>query len=264
MIEKEPDLHEAVTPADLAAVYTTPLADDEATHAAAAEISATIQEYLEAIYSMQDEGKTVIGVRLAERMRVAPSTVTATLQRMAGAGLIVLSPHKEVLFTRRGLDIARIIIRRHRLIERFLTDIMGLEWHEAHEEACRIEHGFSPRMEAQVIKLLDDPTRCPHGNPIPGLARHAPRNRMVLADAAPGDDLQIERISEEAEVDPQLLAFLQRNGLVPDALLHVNLVLKFNNTYTVQVGSEPEPVVIGEEVAGLIWVFPQSEAVVGG
>ena len=175
-------------------MYTTPLTDDEV-RAAAAEISATIQEYLEAIYSMQDEGKTVIGVRLAERMRVAPSTVTATLQRMASAGLIVLSPHKEVLFTRAGLDLARIIIRRHRLTERFLTDILGLEWHEAHEEAVRFEHALSPRMEQRIIKLLNNPTRCPHGNPIPGLARRAPRNRMVLADAAPGDDLQIERIS---------------------------------------------------------------------
>ncbi|HMA36613.1 MAG TPA: hypothetical protein VKY74_19315, partial [Chloroflexia bacterium] len=113
---QDPDALLAATPADLAAVYTTPLADDAATRAAAAELSATIQEYLEAIYSMQDEGKTVIGVRLAERMRVAPSTVTATLQRMAGAGLILFALHKEVHFTRQGLDLARIIIRRHRLI----------------------------------------------------------------------------------------------------------------------------------------------------
>ena len=83
---------------------------------------------------------------------------------------------------------------------------------------------------------------------------------MTLADAAPGDDLQVERISEEAEVDPQLLAFLQRNGLVPDARLHVDLALKFNHTFTVQVGEGPDPVVVGEEVARLIWVFPQSEA----
>lgn len=250
----------AVTPADLAAVYTTPLSDDEAIRTAVDAITPTIQEYLEAIYSMQDEGKTVIGVRLAERMRVAPSTVTATLQRMIAAGLIVLSAHKEVLFTRAGLDVARIIIRRHRLIERFLTDIMGLEWHEAHEEATRFEHVLSPRLEARIIKLLDNPTRCPHGNPIPGLALRPPRNRLVLADTAPGDDLQIERISEEAEVDPQLLAFLQKNRLVPDARLHINLVLKFNHTFTVQVDTDPEPVVVGEELARLIWVFPQSEA----
>jgi DtxR family Mn-dependent transcriptional regulator len=260
MIEQDPKGRLPATAADLAAVYTTPLTDDEAIRAAAAEISPTIQEYLEAIYSMQDEGKTVIGVRLAERMRVAPSTVTATLQRMATAGLILLSPHKEVLFTRAGLDLARIIIRRHRLTERFLTDILGLEWHEAHEEAVRFEHALSPRMEQRIIKLLNNPTRCPHGNPIPGLALRAPRNRMVLADTAPGDDLQIERISEEAEVDPQLLAFLQRNGLVPDALLHVDLVLKFNHTFTVQVADDPEPVVVGEEVARLIWVFPRAEA----
>jgi DtxR family Mn-dependent transcriptional regulator len=248
-----------VTAADLAAVYTAPLSDDPEIHAAAAELSHTIQEYLEAIYSMQDEGKTVIGVRLAERMRVAPPTVTATLQRMAAAGLIVLSPHKEVLFTRRGLDIARIMIRRHRLIERFLTDIMGLQWHEAHEEACRMESGFSARMEDRVIALLGDATRCPHGNPIPGLGK-APRNRMLLADAAPGDDLIIERISEEAEVDPQLLAFLQTNRLVPDARLHVNLFLKFNHTFTVQVNDDPDPAVVGEEVARLIWVYPAHEA----
>src|SRR4029079_9452500 len=107
-------------------------------------------------------------------------------------GLIVMTPHKEVRFTVRGLQIARAVIRRHRLTERFLTDILGLEWHEAHEEAIRFEHAISPRIEQRIISLMHKPTRCPHGTPIPGLAPRPPRNRMVLAQAAPGARLVIE------------------------------------------------------------------------
>jgi DtxR family Mn-dependent transcriptional regulator len=157
------------------------------------------------------------------------------------------------------MQIARAVIRRHRLTERFLTDILGLEWHEAHEEAMRFEHAISPRTEQRIISLLKNPTRCPHGNPIPGLAPHPPRNRMVLAQARAGDRLMIERISEEAEVDPALLAFLQHNHLVPDARLAVREVLAFNKTYTVHVDGQPAPVVIGEEVAQLIWMIPENE-----
>jgi DtxR family Mn-dependent transcriptional regulator len=225
-----------------------------------AEVTDTIQEYLEAIYSMLDEGKQVIGARLAERMRRTPATVTVTLRGMVEQGLIVMTPHKEVRFTRRGLQIARAVIRRHRLTERFLTDILGLEWHEAHEEAIRFEHAISPRTEQRIIRLLHNPTRCPHGNPIPGLAPHPPRNRMVLAQAATGARLVIERISEEAEIDPDLLAFLQHNHLVPDAELQVEQILAFNKTCTVRVRGQATPVVIGEDVARLIWVIPEDEA----
>jgi len=202
---------------DIRQAYLTPV--EALPDATLAAVSDKTQEYLEAIYSMLDEGKPAIGARLAERLRRAPATVTITLQRMGEQGLIAFTPQKEVRFTARGMQIARAVIRRHRLTERFLTDILGLEWHEAHEEAMRFEHALSPRIEARVIRLLNNPTRCPHGNPIPGLAPHPPRNRLVLAWATPGAQLVIERISEEAEVDPDLLAFLQHNGLVPDARL---------------------------------------------
>jgi DtxR family Mn-dependent transcriptional regulator len=244
-------------PPDIARAYLDPVEDvpDEAL----ASVTHTVQEYLEAIYSMLDEGKQAIGARLAERLRRTPATVTVTLRGMVAQGLVTLTPQKEVRFTPHGFRIARAVIRRHRLTERFLTDILGFEWHEAHEEAMRFEHAISPRTEQRIIHLLHNPTRCPHGNPIPGLAPYPPRNRMVLAQAAPGARLVIERISEEAEVDPDLLAFLQRNSLVPDAFLEVQQVLPFNKTCAVQVTGQPSPVVIGDEVARLIWVIPEDE-----
>jgi DtxR family Mn-dependent transcriptional regulator len=243
---------------DIASAYTAPLED--LPPEVLAEVTDTIQEYLETIYSMLDEGKQVIGARLAERMRRTPATVTVTLRGMIEQGLITMTAQKEVRFTAHGMQIARAVIRRHRLTERFLTDILGLEWHEAHEEAMRFEHAISPRTEQRIIRLLNNPTRCPHGNPIPGLAPHPPRNRMVLAQATVGARLVIERISEEAEIDPDLLAFLQHNHLVPDALLHVREVLPFNKTCSVQVGGQVAPVVvIGNEVAHLIWVIPEDE-----
>ena len=170
--------------------------------------SATIEDYLQAVYNMIREGRTVIAARLTEKMGVAAPTVWATVQRMQRDGLVNLSVKKEITLSDAGLEAAESIMRRHRLAECLLVDILGLEWHEAHEEAHRIEHTISPRVEGRILAVLGHPTTCPHGNPIPGYAQEPPPPTVVLHTLSEGDEATIENITEDAEEDRDLLRYL--------------------------------------------------------
>jgi DtxR family Mn-dependent transcriptional regulator len=216
--------------------------------------SATIEDYLETVYNMLREGQAVIGARLTEKMGVAAPTVWATVQRMQRDGLVKLSPRKEITLSEAGLEAAESIIRRHRLAECLLVDILGLEWHEAHEEAHRIEHAISPRVEARILKVLHHPTTCPHGNPIPGYAQEPPPQTVPLGSLSEGEEATIVNILEDAEEDQELLRYLQKNGLVPSARLKVLEVTPFNATMTVEV--EGTPVAVGDPVSAVIRVRP--------
>lgn len=180
------------------------------------EITPTIADYLEAIYNMIDEGKTVIAARIADRMGVSRPTVSATLRRMREQDLVSIDPENQITLTERGLRLARENIRRHRLAERFLTDLLGLEWHVAHTEAHAFEHGLSPLVEERLFHLLGQPTTCPHGNPIPGTgARRLPADAVTL-DQLPSDvTATVLRITEEGERDLELLRQFQQNGIIP-------------------------------------------------
>ncbi|MFQ5520224.1 MAG: metal-dependent transcriptional regulator, partial [Candidatus Methylomirabilia bacterium] len=133
------------------------------------ETTASVQDYLAGIYDLAGSDKPVIGARLAKHMKVSPPAVTEALQRMARSGYIRLSQGKEISFTRKGKAMAEVMARRHRLLERWLTDILELNWTEAHEEAHRLEHALSPKVEDRLAALLGMPSTCPHGNPIPGM-----------------------------------------------------------------------------------------------
>src|SRR3989304_2621023 len=128
----------------------------------------TIEDYLQTIYSLQTEGEAVISARLARWMRVTPPTAWATVHRMERDGMVEIDGKKVIRLTPKGLKLAGTAPRRHRLSERFLTDMLGLGWAEAHEEAHRFEHGVSPRVEQAIYEILNQPTTCPHGRPIPG------------------------------------------------------------------------------------------------
>src|SRR5256885_6888659 len=142
-------------------------------------LSPTVEEYLETIYNMSMEGEVVIGARLAERFRVAAPTVTEMLKRLVRNGYVEMDNKRHVTLTEAGNKAAEAVLRRHRLTERFLVDMLGMQWHEVHEEACRLEHFISGAVEARVIAALNNPTACPHGNPIPGSVVNA---RSYLKD----------------------------------------------------------------------------------
>lgn len=184
-------------------------------------LSSVVEDYLQILHYMTRDGVPVIAARLAERLDVTPPTVTATLQRMERDGLVTHGDRKEILFTDTGRQIAEDIVRRHALAERLLTDLLKMPWHESHEEAHGVEHAMTPKLEAQLLHALGNPTTCPHGNPIPGLGTLAP-DEFPLDRAQTGAEIIIQRITEEAEVDLQLMRYLQEHGVAPGARMRVN------------------------------------------
>jgi DtxR family Mn-dependent transcriptional regulator len=188
-----------------------------------------VDDYLQVMHYLMRDGYTVIAARLAERLNVSPPTVTATLQRMQRDGLIEHGQRKEILFTSAGRRAAEDIVRRHALAERLLTDLLEMPWHESHEEAHGVEHAMSPKIEARLLRVLGNPTTCPHGNPIPGLGTLAP-DEFPLDEARPGDELLLQRITEEAEEDLQLMRYLQDHGVAPGARMQVREAEHVNAT----------------------------------
>ena len=182
--------------------------------------TAVVEDYLQVVHYMTRDGVPVIAARLAERLNVTPPTVTATLKRMERDGLIEHGPRKEILFTPEGRRVAEHIVRRHALAERLLTDLLKMPWHESHEEAHGVEHAMTPKLEAQLLQALGNPTTCPHGNPIPGLGSLAP-DEFPIDQAQTGDELVIQRITEEAEEDQELMRYLQEHGVEPGARMRV-------------------------------------------
>ena len=209
-------------------------------------ISPVIEEYLQTLHFMLRDGQQTIGARLAERMGVSPPTVTATLRRMERDGLITYGPHKEVLLTDVGREAAAASVRRHALIERLLTDFLQMPWDEAHEESHGLEHAITPKVEERLLAALGRPTTCPHGNPIPGLGAIR-ADEFPLDRAEPGDELILERITEEAELNLELMHYLQQHGLGPGAPMRVVRVEGFNQVLVVD-GPDGEAV-LGLETA---------------
>jgi DtxR family Mn-dependent transcriptional regulator len=220
-------------------------------------LTPTIEDYLGLIYLLRQEGEVVIAARLAEGLKVSRPTVAATLQRMERAGLVELDEHKAILLTAAGLAAAEDVLRRHMLAEWLLREVLGTPWHQVHEEADRLEHAFSPATVDRLDSLLERPAACPHGNPMPGAT---PEPAVPLDEVAEGQEVVITRVVEAAEQQPELLAFLEENGLLPGAHLRVVSCRPCNETMTVEVGSgcaESAPgqaVVLGLATARLIRV----------
>jgi DtxR family transcriptional regulator, Mn-dependent transcriptional regulator len=199
-----------------------------------------VEDYLQVLHYMFRDGVPLIAARLAERLNVTPPTVTATLQRMERDGLIRHGPRKEILFTDNGRKLAENIVRRHALAERLLTDLLKMPWHESHEEAHGVEHAMTPKLEASLLQALGHPTTCPHGNPIPGLGTLAP-DEFPLDQAQTGDLLIIQRITEEAEEDLQLMRYLQEHGVAPGAQMRVKESTAFNALLVLEGPQGPVP-----------------------
>jgi DtxR family Mn-dependent transcriptional regulator len=189
--------------------------------------TSVVEDYLQVLHYLTRDGVPVIAARLAERLNVTAPTVTATLQRMERDKLIEHGARKEILLTVEGRQGAENIVRRHALAERLLTDLLKMPWHESHEEAHGVEHVMTPKIEARLLQALGNPTTCPHGNPIPGLGQLAP-DEFPLDQAQTGDELVIQRITEEAEEDLQLMKYLQEHGVEPGAHMKVREATGFN------------------------------------
>ncbi|MGH2516062.1 MAG: metal-dependent transcriptional regulator [Ktedonobacterales bacterium] len=221
-----------------------------------------VESFCETIYNMAMEGDAVIGARLAEKFRVAPPTVTETLKRMMRDGLVEMDSRRQITLTSRGVELAESVLRRHRLTERFLVDMLGMQWHEVHEEACRLEHRISGSVEQRVVAALGHPTTCPHGNPIPG---YVPNARGYLTDsgafrlpqAEPGREVAILCVSEVVEDEEELICYLHDRGLTPGTRLALVATAEHTPDGMVELTVGSEPMRVSPQAAHALWVVPQ-------
>jgi DtxR family transcriptional regulator, Mn-dependent transcriptional regulator len=182
-----------------------------------AEMHDTTEEYLETILELEEEGVRPLRARLVERLGISAPAVSETVARLSTAGYTELLEDRSIKLTAKGRTLATTIVRRHRLAERLLADVIGLEWEKVHREADRWEHAISADVEEKLVLLLGDPVTCPHGNPIPGSKRKLDERATVrLADAEPGQ-VTIARISEKLELDDAGLHLVAVARLIPGA-----------------------------------------------
>jgi DtxR family Mn-dependent transcriptional regulator len=213
--------------------------------------SETVDRYLEAIYYIEHEGEVPRPGRLAEWLGVSAPTVSVTLQRLARDGWVRIAVDRSVELTQSGDQAAALIVRRHRIVERWLTDVLGLDWATADREAASLTHGVSEIVLDRLDAHLGHPTTCPHGNVIPG--RRAPKGgRLIrLIDVAEGETARVARISEVAEHEaPQLLTALDDRGLLPGVA--VTVVGSAPGVRRLRIGTAETS--LDDRVAGAIWV----------
>lgn len=210
--------------------------------------TATLEEYLETIYKLSEKG-VVRPTPIAEALGVSGPTVTVTLKRLETAGYIVRQG-SEVVLTEAGRTLALDIVRRHRISERFLVDVLGLPWDEAHEDACRLEHALSPRVLAALEEFLENPEVCPHGHPIPNAQGDiAQVTGAPLCEFDAGANVRIVQVSED---DDAMLSYLGSLGMFPGTKVRVCEVAPFNGPLMVDV--DGSTYAIGREVADRILV----------
>ncbi len=204
------------------------------------KITPAIEDYLRTIYALEEEFQPVIAARVAEEVGVTPSTMVSTLRRLEGEGYLKVVRRKEIHLTAEGKQVAERILRRHFLLERFLTDLLGLDWVKAHQEAHRLEHALSQEVEDRLAKLLGYPTTCPHGNLIPSKdSQRSPKSKGTpLHSIAAGKEVELDYITEGGERDARLLGYLQEHRLVPGTKVRVLDVAPSMGVMSLKVGQD--------------------------
>lgn len=216
-------------------------------------VSNSISKYLEAIFYMNAEGETVRASRLAEWLGVSRPTVASALKRMEKSGLCTTNATKQILLTPNGKSHADSIVRRHRIAERWLVDILKFDWLLADEEASRIGHGMTDQVADRLCEVLGSPTTCPHGNPIPGTGDDEQSNERQLSSLKPGETSILQRVSEVAEHDtPELLRFLADNKFQVRSNIEVIGISSGAGTITVKV--DRKTVSMSINAASKLWV----------
>jgi len=218
------------------------------------EPSEVVSRYLEAIYYMWFEKEPLRSARLADWLGVSRPTVAVGLRRMTRDGLVRMNGRKEIELTEAGQRAAEAIVRRHRIMERWLTDALGLDWVTADAEAARLEHAVSDVVERRLYEVLGRPATCPHGNPIPGYTEVVP-GEVRLSSLAAGQGASITRVSEVAEREaPPLLAYLHKRELTPGREVSIAETDEVGKTVRVSVAGRD--VTLSHETASKVWVVP--------
>ncbi|UED85765.1 metal-dependent transcriptional regulator [Streptomyces profundus] len=221
----------------------------------------TTEMYLRTILELEEEGVVPMRARIAERLEQSGPTVSQTVARMERDGLLTIAGDRHLELTEQGRRLAQRVMRKHRLAECLLVDVIGLEWEQVHAEACRWEHVMSDAVERRVLELLNHPTESPYGNPIPGLAELGETTEVdaflaegVVAlsdlDVDGGKTVIVRRIGEPVQTDQQVMQTLRRAGVQPGASVSVSSAAAGG----VQVGSGGESAELDSEVASHVFV----------
>jgi DtxR family Mn-dependent transcriptional regulator len=223
------------------------------------ELIDTTEMYLRTIYELEEEGIIPLRARIAERLGQSGPTVSQTVARMERDGLVVVAGDRHLELTPTGRARAVAVMRKHRLAERLLTDVIGLEWELVHAEACRWEHVMSEAVERKLVQLLDNPTTSPYGNPIPGLEELVKGAESSAAASAPpvldvglqrldefarrgGGQVEVRRIAEHVQVNAELMAELKEAGIVPGHGVDVQPISRFGDPVEVVSHGTSAPV----------------------
>lgn len=219
--------------------------------------------YLRTILELEEEGQVPLRARIAERLDHSGPTVSQTVARMERDDLLVVSDDRHLELTEHGRILAVRVMRKHRLAERLLADVIGLEWEFVHEEACRWEHVMSEQVERKILGLIDRPDLSPYGNPIPGLAELGEHENVGFASgvlSAPAamarlgksqGDFVLRRIGEPLQVDADLLAELKTLGLMPGAAISVE---RHDDHYLFFAGANQDGVTLAADDAQHLFV----------
>ncbi|MEA3345679.1 MAG: metal-dependent transcriptional regulator [Chloroflexota bacterium] len=212
-------------------------------------VSASAEDYLKTIYKLEEEEQPVALSTLAGELAISSVSANEMVRKLAKQGLVIYEPYKGVALTPKGRAQALTVTRRHRLWERFLTDVLGLGWNQVHEEACRLEHATSLRVAERLAQLLGQPETCPHGYPVPTAGGEIVLEAgHTLSELEPGQKGVVLHVPEE----PELLQYLGDLGLKPQAVVRVEAVAPFQGPLTVRVGGARHT--LGRRVASKIMV----------
>ena len=220
----------------------------------------TTEMYLRTVYELEEEGIPPLRARLVERLHVSGPAVSETVAKLEHDGLLRISRTRVLELTESGRAIATSVMRKHRLAERLLVDVIGLPWGRVHNEACRWEHVISDEVEERLVELLGRPAQDPHGNPIPGLhpAAGSPAGLVSLAEAAKaGGTVVVRRISEELQLDEAAMARLDDHGLRPGA--RVALGVEAGRATVAPADGGGAAAEVDDEVAGHVYVEPAGD-----
>ena len=224
-------------------------------------LTEAVQDYLKAIYMISPEGGPISTNQIAERLDVAPASVTGMLKRLASLDppLIEYQKHHGASLTAAGRQVSLQILRKHRLLELFLVKVLGYNWDEVHEEAERLEHAISFRFSDRLALLLGEPDYDPHGDPIPSRELDLPvQNTIPLAEVPEGQGAVVRRVSSR---NPALLRYLEALGVLPGAQVTVLETIPFDRTIHIRVEHEPKVQVLGPEISMALQVelLPESQ-----
>lgn len=219
---------------------------------AKAQESHGVEEYLEAVYELEEEGVRVLQARIAERLGISRASVSEQVRRMARMGLVKVDG-REVGLSSHGHSVAEDAVRRHRMAERFLTDVLKMPWHQAHEAAQDFQVGITGEVERRMMTLLGKPGTCPHGNPIPGSGARPARDLRRLHEFGAGRAVTLVRLTEDVELNTATLRYFEEHGLMPGARIDVASVAP-DGTMTLRVGRRRAS--LGPQLADNLWVRP--------